>query len=100
MSVWQNITGLKKVDSFGPWLHRIALNACKRYYKTTHHRYSEIPHQESVLVEHIDQDATGRYYNTQLITDVKEAIHQLPKKVRSVAELYYLELWKVLTAES
>ncbi len=95
MSVWQNITGLKKVDSFGPWLHRIALNACKRYYKTTHHRYSEIPHQESVLVEHIDQDATGRYYNTQLITDVKEAIHQLPKKVRSVAELYYLELWNI-----
>ncbi len=95
MSVWQNITGLRNVDSFGPWLHRIALNACKRYYKTTHHRYSEIPHQESVLVEHIDQDATRRYYNTQLITDVKEAIHQLPKKVRSVAELYYLELWNI-----
>ncbi len=95
MSVWQNITGLKKVDSFGPWLHRIALNACKRYYKTTQHRYDEIPHQESVLVEHIDQDATDRYYNTQLITDVKEAIHQLPKKVRSVAELYYLELWNI-----
>ena len=95
ISVWQNITGLRNVDSFGPWLHRIALNACKRYYKTTQHRYDEIPHQESVLVEHIDQDATDRFYRTQLLNDVKEAIHQLPKKVRSVAELYYLELWNI-----
>ena len=95
MSVWQNITGLRNVDSFGAWLHRIALNACKRYYKTTHHRHSEIPQQESVLVEHIDQHAAEQYYNKQLITDVKETVHQLPKKVRSVAELYYLESWTI-----
>lgn len=54
MSVWQNIIGLRNVESFGPWLNRIALNACKRYYKTTHHRHREIPEQEAVLVEHID----------------------------------------------
>ncbi len=95
MSVWQNITGLRNVDSFGAWLHRIALNACKRYYKTTHHRHSEIPQQESVLVEHIDQYAAEQYYRTQLLTDIKEAVHQLPKKVRSIAELYYLESWNI-----
>ena len=95
MSVWQNITGIRNVDSFGAWLHRIALNACKRYYKTAHYRHSEIPQQESVLVEHIDQHAAERYYRTQLLTDVKEAVHQLPNKVRSVAELYYLESWTI-----
>ena len=95
MSVWQNITGLRNVDSFGAWLHRIALNACKRYYKTTHHRHNEIPQQESVLVEHIDQHAAEQYYRTQLLNDVKEAVHQLPKKVRSIAELYYLESWNI-----
>ena len=93
MSVWQNITTLRNVDSFGAWLHRIALNACKRYYKSTHRRHSEIPHQDTVLVEHIDQHATDRFYRTQLLNDVKEAVHQLPKKVRAVAELYYLESW-------
>ena len=95
MSVWQNITGLRNVDSFGAWLHRIALNACKRYYKTAHHRHSEIPQQESVLVEHIDQHAAERYDSTQLITDIKEAVHRLPNKVRAVAELYYLESWTI-----
>ncbi len=95
MSVWQNITGLRNVDSFGAWLNRIALNACKRYYKSTYHRHSEIPHQDTVLVEHIDQHATDRFYRTQLLNDVKEAVHQLPKKVRAVAELYYLESWNI-----
>ena len=95
MSVWQNITGLRNVDSFGAWLHRIAVNACKRYYKTTFHRVSQISQQESVLVEQIDQHAEERFYNTQLISDVKEAVHQLPEKVRSVAELYYLESWNI-----
>lgn len=95
MSVWQNITGLRNVDSFGAWLNRLALNACKRYYRTSHHRHSEIPHQQTVLVEQIDQHAADRYYNTQLLNDIKEAVHQLPKKVRSVAELYYLESWNV-----
>lgn len=95
MSVWQNITGLRNVDSFGAWLNRIALNACKRYYKSTHHRHSEIPHQDTILVEHIDQHATDRFYRTQLLNDVKEAVHQLPKKVRAVAELYYLESWNI-----
>lgn len=95
MSVWQNITGLRDVESFGPWLHRIAINACNRYYKSTHHRHSEIPHQDTVLVEHIDQHAADRFYRTQIISDVKEAVHQLPKKVRPVAELYYLESWNI-----
>ena len=95
MSVWHNISGLRNVDSFGAWLHRIAINACKRYYKSTHHRHSEIPHQDTVLVEHIDQHATDRFYRTQLLNDVKEAVHQLPKKVRAVAELYYLESWNI-----
>lgn len=95
MSVWQNIAGLRNVDSFGAWLYRIALNACRRYYKTTYHRVSETPQQESFLVEHIDQHATDRFYRTQLLNDIKEAVHQLPKKVRAVAELYYLESWNI-----
>lgn len=95
MSVWQNITGLKKVDSFGAWLHRIAYNACRRYYTIAKQSRSEIPHLHSEIIEHIDQEAAARFRKAQLIADAKEAVHHLPQKVRSVAELYYLESWNV-----
>ena len=95
MSVWQNITGLKKVNSFGAWLHRIAYNACRRYYTIAKQSRSEIPHQQSEIIEHIDQAASARFRKSQLIADAKEAVHHLPQKVRSVAELYYLESWNV-----
>ena len=95
MAVWQNIKGLQKVESFGEWLQRIAYNACKRYYASGKRSRHEIPHTYAVLVEHIDRNATARYRETQLIAEVKEAVHHLPPKVRSVAELYYLESWNI-----
>lgn len=95
VAVWQNIRDLRNVDSFGAWLHRIAYNACKRYYTLAKQSRSEVPHEQSVLVENIDQHAAARYRETQLIADVKEAIHHLPQKVRSVAELFYLESWSI-----
>ena len=95
MAVWQNIKRLRKVDSFGEWLQRITYNACKRYYASGHRSRNEIPHTYAVLVEHIDRDATARHRETQLIAEVKEVVHHLPQKVRSVAELYYLESWHI-----
>ncbi len=95
IAVWENIKGLQKVESFGEWLQRIAYNACKRYYASGKRSRHEIPHTYAVLVEHIDRNATARYRETQLIAEVKEAVHHLPPKVRSVAELYYLESWNI-----
>ncbi len=95
VAVWQNIGKLRSVDSFGAWLHRIAYNACKRYYTLAKQSRSEVPHEQSVLVENIDQHAAARYRETQLIADIKEAIHHLPQKVRSVAKLFYLESWSI-----
>ncbi len=95
VAVWQNIGGLQKIESFGAWLHRIAYNACKRYYTLARRSRNEVPHQQSVLVEHIDQHAAARHREAQLIADVQETIHNLPQKVRSVAELFYLESWSI-----
>ncbi|MDE0313415.1 MAG: sigma-70 family RNA polymerase sigma factor [Candidatus Poribacteria bacterium] len=95
VAVWQNIRDLRNVDSFGAWLHRIAYNACKRYYTLAKQSRSEVPHEQSVLVENIDQHAAARYQEAQLIADVKEVVHHLPQKVRSVAELFYLESWSI-----
>ena len=95
VAVWQNIIHLRNVESFGAWLHRIAYNACKRYYTLTKQSRNEIPHEHSVIVEQIEQQAASRYREKQLMADIKEAVHHLPQKVRSVAELFYLESWHI-----
>ena len=94
-AVWQNIIHLRNIESFGAWLHRIAYNACKRFYTSTRQTRNEIPHEHSVIVEKIEQQAASRYREKQLIADIKEAVHHLPQKVRSVAELFYLESWHI-----
>ena len=94
-AVWENISGLRNVGSFGGWLHRIAYNACTRYYASVHHSRSEIPQSSADLTDHIDQDAIARFRETELCNDLREAVFHLPDKVRNVAILYYLELWSI-----
>ena len=94
-SVWENISGLRNVESFGGWLHRIAYNACTRYYASVHHSRSEIPQSYADLTDHIDQGAVANFRETELCNDLREAVFHLPDKVRNVAILYYLELWSV-----
>ena len=94
-AVWENISRLRNIGSFGGWLHRIAYNACTRYYASVHHSRSEIPQSYADLTDHIDQDAVARFRETELCNDLREAVFHLPDKVRNVAILYYLELWSV-----
>ncbi len=95
MAVWENIGGLRNIDSFGAWLRRIAYNACKRYYSSHRRSRDEIPQSDADLVEHIDQDAPARYQEAQLRADAREAVNHLPHRVRPIAILYYLESWSV-----
>ena len=94
-AVWENISGLRSVESFGGWLHRIAYNACKRYYASLHRSKSEIPSDSTDLTDRIDRDAVARFRETELYDAMREAVHHLPDKVRRVAVLYYLESWNV-----
>ena len=94
-AVWENISGLRDVGSFGAWLQRIAYNACTRYYASVQHSRSEIPQSYADLTDHIDQDAVARFRETELCNDLREAVFHLPDKVRNVAILYYLELWSI-----
>ena len=94
-AVWENISGLRNVGSFGAWLQRIAYNACTRYYASVHHSRTDIPQSSADLTDHIDQDAVARFRETELCNDLREAVFHLPDKVRNVAILYYLELWSI-----
>lgn len=94
-AVWENISGLRNIGSFGGWLHRIAYNACTRYYASVHHSRTDIPQSYTDLTDHIDQDAVANFRETELCNDLREAVFHLPDKVRNVAVLYYLELWSI-----
>ena len=94
-AVWENISGLRSVESFGGWVHRIAYNACKRYYAAVGRSGNDIPCSDTDLTDRIDQDAAARFRERERYDDVREAVHHLPDKVRRVAVLYYLELWNV-----
>lgn len=95
VAVWDNISTLKKLKSFGPWLQKIAYNACNRYYTSAKSLRSEIPHTDAELTEQIDQEAAPRFREYELRADAREAVQQLPQRIRSVAVLYYLESWSM-----
>ena len=95
VAVWENIGGLREISSFRAWLRKIAATTCRRYYAAKSHRNSEILQSAEKLAETIDRDVLARFREMELRTAVTEAVHHLPEKVRTVAVLYYLELWTV-----
>ncbi len=95
MAVWENIIGLRKAESFGGWLRRIARTACNRYYASNLHRHGEIILSYEDLALQIDREAEQRFQDARLRSEAREAVHNLPQRVRSVAILYYLELWNI-----
>ena len=94
-AVWENISGLRRIESFGGWVHRIAYNACRRYYAAAGRSGNDMPCSDAELTDRIDQGAVARFREAERYDDVREAVHHLPDKVRRVAVLYYLELWNV-----
>ena len=95
VAVWENIGGLREVSSFGAWLRKIAWTTCRRYYTAKSHTRGEILQSAEELAETIDRDVLARFRETELRAAVTEAVHHLPERVRTVAVLYYLELWTV-----
>ena len=95
LAVWNNIIGLRKVESFGAWLRKIANSACNRYYASKINKNSEIIMSYEDLTIQIDKEAEQRFHDVKLRADAREAVYQLPNKVRSIAEMYYLDLFSV-----
>ena len=100
-AVWQNIIGLRNVESFGVWLRRIAINACNRYYASKSNQHAEIVMSDEDLALQIEAESEKRFQNARLCAEAREAVQHLPQKVRSIGEKYYLDLLSVreITAE-
>ena len=95
VAVWENISGLREVSSFGAWLRKIAYTTCRRYYTANSHARGEILQSGEKLAESIDRDVLARFREMELRAAVTEAVHHLPERVRAVAVLYYLEMWTI-----
>ena len=95
VAVWENIKGLREINSFGAWLRKIAYTTCRRYYTTNSHTRGEILQSAEQLAETIDRDVLARFRETELRAAVAEAVRDLPERVRAVAVLYYLEVWTI-----
>ena len=95
VAVWENISNLREVSSFGAWLRKIAYTTCRRYYTANTRTRGEILQSAEQLAETIDRDVLARFREMELRAAVTEAVHHLPEKVRTVAVLYYLEMWTV-----
>ena len=95
LAVWQNIIGLRKIESFGAWLYKIANTACIRYYSSKSHQHDEIIMSYEDLADQIDRESEQRFDDAKLRADAREAVQQLPQKVRPIAQMYYLDLSSV-----
>ena len=95
VAVWENIKGLREINSFGAWLRKIAYTTCRRYYTASSHTRGEILQSAEQLAETIDRSVLARFRETELRAAVTEAVHHLPERVRTVAVLYYLEMWTI-----
>lgn len=94
-TVWDNIMGLRKTESFGGWLRRIAYTACNRYYATNTQRNTEALQYSDDIAFLIDREAEQRFKEARIRADAIEAVHNLPHKVRSIAIMYYLDQWSI-----
>ncbi|MDE0397868.1 MAG: RNA polymerase sigma factor [Candidatus Poribacteria bacterium] len=93
-TVWENINGLRDVNSFGGWLRKIAYNQCKRYYNNVYYSQGERPYEDDALGWHINRNAEMLLREQELKADAIEAVRNLPNKpeyMREVAILFYLQ---------
>lgn len=94
VSVWENIKGLRDVNSFGGWLRKIAYNQCKRYYNNAYHSQGERPYEDETLVWYVNRDAEVLLREEEVKADAIEAVRHLPNKpeyIREVAILFYID---------
>ena len=93
-SVWENISGLRDVSSFGGWLRKIAYNQCGRYYNNVYHSQGERPYEGEALAWYVNRNAERVLREEGLKADAIEAVRNLPNKpedMRKVAILFYLQ---------
>lgn len=95
IAVWNNVGRLRDVRSFRAWLRRIAYNQCNRYYDTIYHAKGERPEDADVIAARLNETAEARWRESERRADVREAVHNLPEKVRAVAVLRYLKEWNI-----
>lgn len=88
IQAYRKLHTLKRWDSFGGWLYRIASNLCKNWQIKTSKRPDRefIEDQDSEI---IDKPSLNSYHENEMIQSVHDALSSLSDTYREVLTLYY-----------
>lgn len=84
LKAYENLRKLRHEEFFKTWLVRIAINECKRILRSKS-RYCD----DNILREVSSRD------NPYISVEVGEALDSLPKKIRLVIIMYYVEDYSI-----
>jgi RNA polymerase sigma-70 factor (ECF subfamily) len=92
VKVFTHIKDVQKVETFGAWVYRIALNACYSYLRSTKSR-----DRRTVRLSEVEgrmEEAVRNDHEHSLEKPLDEAIQQLPEKLKEVFLLHDVQGFK------
>ena len=92
IKVFTHIRDVQKMETFGAWVYRIALNACYSYLRSRQAAFrQEVSLSE---VEGRKEEAVYNHHEESLGRPLKEAIQELPDKLKTVLLLHDVQGFK------
>lgn len=88
MAAWRRLPGLRDPDRFGPWLHRLLVNACYREARRTRRRQSIEVHIDPIVLS----AATGPLDRVADLTNrdqIERGFRRLDVDQRTVLVMHY-----------
>ena len=88
LEAYRGLRSLRRWESFGFWLYRIARNLCRKWIRTQSRRIDRefLEDQEPRALEDF---SINSHRENQMSESLREALHLLPETYREVLMLYY-----------
>lgn len=91
IKVHRNIGNFKGKSNLKTWLYQIAINTCKDYLGSWHHRYITLTNKVNILSKSHRDQPEKNLLESETSNYIANGIMSLPPKYREVIILYYYE---------
>jgi len=88
-NAWHHIGQLKNGKALNGWLYRIASNVSKLYWRK--HKHKEVVGIEGLQMPQSDKSEAEKMEYHEQLKHLKDAVEQLPVKLRETIILHYLQ---------
>ena len=89
LALWRGFRRLRDPSRMRAWMMQVSENRCRDYFRRQGRR--ETPLEETALQDHANRFGLHQYRQTNLLTDVTEALEAAPPAAREAARRFYLE---------